>query len=166
MAVSQEGLEARMPSQIDPSGVEARTVLGAADFRSARVLEIGSGNARLTFPIAKVARSVIGIDVKHADLASDLPSCRNISSRRTIRVRERRLDALPWRSLRHRRAGVLVVMSGAGGHGRCPARNLAGGGSRLHHPGFAASHRTTPRRDRNALWRSGAARECGCVWRR
>ena len=38
-----------MGSELDPKGVETRAVLSAADFRDARVLEIGCGDGRVTF---------------------------------------------------------------------------------------------------------------------
>ena len=36
-----------MASELDPEGVESRTLLQAADFNNARVLEVGSGDGRL-----------------------------------------------------------------------------------------------------------------------
>ena len=70
-----------MPSRIDPQGVEPRAVLGAADFQRRRVLEIGSGTGRLTFPLAALAESVTGVDVKHADLKSALTNSTGQSGR-------------------------------------------------------------------------------------
>lgn len=64
-----------MANQLDAAGAEPRALLAAADFSGARVLEIGSGNGRLTFRFAADARSVIGVDLKHAELASALQSC-------------------------------------------------------------------------------------------
>jgi ubiquinone/menaquinone biosynthesis C-methylase UbiE len=64
-----------MASQLDPAGAEPQAILAAADFSGARVLEIGSGNGRLTFRFAPAARSVIGVDPKHADLVSAVRDC-------------------------------------------------------------------------------------------
>ena len=64
-----------MPNQLDPSGAEPQAVLKAADFANARVLEIGSGDGRLTFRIGKAARELVGVDLKHGDLKSAHHSC-------------------------------------------------------------------------------------------
>lgn len=57
-----------MATQIDPAGIEPRTILDSADFQNARVLEIGSGDGRLTFRYAAAAASVVGIDTKEPDV--------------------------------------------------------------------------------------------------
>ncbi len=57
-----------MATEIDPSGVMPRAILEAADFRDARVLEIGAGDGRLTFQYASEPRSVLAIDTKEADI--------------------------------------------------------------------------------------------------
>jgi ubiquinone/menaquinone biosynthesis C-methylase UbiE len=43
-------------------------ILKAADFREARVLEIGAGDGRLTFQYAAELRSVVAIDTKEPDI--------------------------------------------------------------------------------------------------
>lgn len=59
-----------MPTEIDPAGIEPRCILGAADFRDARVLEVGAADGRLTFRYAKVPKYVVGIDVKEPEIQS------------------------------------------------------------------------------------------------
>ena len=59
---------ASMATEIDPVGVEPRAILRAADFRDARVLEVGAADGRLTFRYAGEAASVVGIDTKEAEL--------------------------------------------------------------------------------------------------
>ena len=59
-----------MATEIDSAGVMARAILDAADFRGARVLEIGTGDGRLTVQYSGVARSVVGIDINEADVWS------------------------------------------------------------------------------------------------
>ena len=56
-----------MTLQKDPERNEARYLHTFADFTNRRVLEIGSGEGRLTWQYAKLARITIGID---PDLAS------------------------------------------------------------------------------------------------
>ena len=57
-----------MATEIDPAGVMPRAILGAVDFRDARVLEVGAGDGRLTFQYAAEPRSVVGIDTKEPDI--------------------------------------------------------------------------------------------------
>jgi ubiquinone/menaquinone biosynthesis C-methylase UbiE len=64
-----------MGSELDPKGAEPRAILSAADFRKARVLEIGSGDGRLTFRYAGESRSVVGIESKESNLAQAVNSC-------------------------------------------------------------------------------------------
>ena len=59
----------------DPKGAETRAILAAADFRNARVLEIGCGDGRLTFRYAGESRSVVGIDPKEANLRPAMNGC-------------------------------------------------------------------------------------------
>ena len=59
-----------MPTEIDPSGIEPRCILQAADFHHAGVLEVGAADGRLTFRYAHAARSVVGIDMKEAEIRS------------------------------------------------------------------------------------------------
>jgi ubiquinone/menaquinone biosynthesis C-methylase UbiE len=57
-----------MATDVDPAGVMPRAILKAADFRDARVLEVGTGDGRLTFQYAAEPRSVVAIDTKEPDL--------------------------------------------------------------------------------------------------
>lgn len=57
-----------MATDIDPAGIMPRAILEAADFRGARVLEVGAGDGRLTFEYAAHAASVVGIDTKEPDI--------------------------------------------------------------------------------------------------
>ena len=59
-----------MATEIDPAGIEPRAILMAADFRKARVLEVGAGDGRLTFRYAQEPLSVIGIDTKTPEIRS------------------------------------------------------------------------------------------------
>ncbi len=59
-----------MASELDPDGTEPQALLKAASFIDARVLEIGSGDGRLSFRYASVARFVVGIEPKMARVAS------------------------------------------------------------------------------------------------
>ncbi len=49
---------------IDPEGRELSALHKAVDFRNCDVLEVGSGNGRLTFRYAERTRSVLAIDPK------------------------------------------------------------------------------------------------------
>ena len=57
-----------MATEVDPGGVMPRQILNAADFRGARVLEVGAGDGRLTFQYAAQCQSVVGIDTKEAEI--------------------------------------------------------------------------------------------------
>ncbi len=59
-----------MASELDPDGAEPQALLKAADFIDARVLEIGSGDGRLSSRYASVARFVVGIEPKVPNVAS------------------------------------------------------------------------------------------------
>ena len=47
-----------------------RAILRTADFRNARVLEVGAGDGRLTFQYAAEPRSAVGIDLKETEIQS------------------------------------------------------------------------------------------------
>lgn len=51
-----------MGTEIDPEGLELDALLSTADFRDARVAEIGSGSGRLTRRYAQAARLVAGVE--------------------------------------------------------------------------------------------------------
>ena len=71
----------RMPTQVDPAGVEPRAILEAADLRNTRVLEVGAGDGRLTFQYASESNSVVGIDTKQGDILSTAKLPKTDSSR-------------------------------------------------------------------------------------
>ena len=64
-----------MAIETDPEGVEPRELLGAVDFRAARVLEVGSGDGRLSFRYAHASRFIVGIDPKPDEVLSARKSC-------------------------------------------------------------------------------------------
>lgn len=57
-----------MPTEIDPAGMMPRAVLEAAEFRNARVLEVGAGDGRLTFQYAAEPAFVAGIDTNEVEI--------------------------------------------------------------------------------------------------
>ena len=48
--------------KVDPEGVELRTIRELAPVDGLRVLEVGCGAGRLTFPLAAAAASVFAVD--------------------------------------------------------------------------------------------------------
>ena len=58
-----------MTRVVDPEGTHLRVLHGLADFRGARVLEIGAGEGRLTTGFAADAASVLAIDPKEDSIA-------------------------------------------------------------------------------------------------
>jgi ubiquinone/menaquinone biosynthesis C-methylase UbiE len=58
-----------MPLLRDPEEIETKHLHDFASFAGARVLEIGTGEGRLTWRFADAARRVIGVDVDPARLA-------------------------------------------------------------------------------------------------
>jgi SAM-dependent methyltransferase len=65
-----------MATELDPAGMELRTIHEMADLRNSRVLEVGAGDGRLTFRYAMETKSAIGIDPKQPDIQSAARSCR------------------------------------------------------------------------------------------
>src|SRR5215469_828221 len=57
-----------MATEVDPAGMMPGTILKSADFREARVLEIGAGDGRLTLQYAAEPRSIVAIDNKELDI--------------------------------------------------------------------------------------------------
>jgi ubiquinone/menaquinone biosynthesis C-methylase UbiE len=64
-----------MPTDIDPDRVEPHMLLQAAEFTSARVLEIGAGDGRLAFRYANASAFVVGIEPESRSLASAISAC-------------------------------------------------------------------------------------------
>lgn len=64
-----------MANELDPTGAEPRAILNAANLGSARILEIGSGDGRLTFRYAAQARSVVGVDLKETEMIQAVRTC-------------------------------------------------------------------------------------------
>ena len=104
-----------MATEIDPAGIMPRAILGAADFREARVLEVGAGDGRLTFQYSADASHVVGIDTKEMDIRSGP-------------LRQRHRFAVCRATVGDRSSGVFLVMSRSRGHGRCPERSTESAG--------------------------------------
>ena len=64
-----------MSRVVDAEGAHLAAVLRAADFTNKRVLEVGSGEGRLTFGFAPIAASVLGFDADGDSVASARTSC-------------------------------------------------------------------------------------------
>ena len=60
---------------VDAEGAHLAAILRAADFSGRRVLEVGSGEGRLTFGFAPIAASVLGFDADGDSVASARTSC-------------------------------------------------------------------------------------------
>jgi len=63
------GYYRRMPRVVDAEGVHLAAILRAADFQGRRILEVGSGDGRLTRGIAPLASSVLAFDPSAEDVA-------------------------------------------------------------------------------------------------
>jgi ubiquinone/menaquinone biosynthesis C-methylase UbiE len=68
-----------MATDIDPEGRETQELFAAAEFRGARVLEIGCGAGRLMRRYADVARLAVGVDSALEGLPRQL-SCAQASA--------------------------------------------------------------------------------------
>ena len=86
-----------MASDLDPSGVESRALLKAADFNGARVLEVGSGDGRLAFRYASASAFVVGVEPDLEGITEALENCPADLRTRISFVRSTVL-ALPFRS--------------------------------------------------------------------
>jgi len=64
-----------MAYELDPYGVESAALLKAVDFRNANVLEIGTGDGRLTMRYLNDVASVVGVEPKFDDLESAVRKC-------------------------------------------------------------------------------------------
>jgi ubiquinone/menaquinone biosynthesis C-methylase UbiE len=96
-----------MSTDIDPARLMPRAILEVADFRDARVLEIGAGDGRLTFQYAAEARSVVAIDTKEPDIrAASQPS--GVQVRGDVRFLCASATALPFSS---EQFGIVLLAS-------------------------------------------------------
>lgn len=59
-----------MARVVDPEEMEAHHLRQIVELRSARILEIGCGDGRLTACYAKDAAHVLGVDIKAEDLVT------------------------------------------------------------------------------------------------
>ena len=64
-----------MAAELAPQGAEPQALFEAADFTNARILEVGSGDGRLTFRYAEVARFVVGIETDTERVAGAVDTC-------------------------------------------------------------------------------------------
>ena len=96
-----------MSTEVDPAGVMARAVLKAADFRDARVLEVGAGDGRLTFQYAGIPRSVVGIDTKEPDIRA-ASQCLSFELRRDVQFLCASATALPFSA---EQVGIVLLAS-------------------------------------------------------
>ena len=64
-----------MTRVVDAEGAHLAAILRAADFREQRVLEVGSGDGRLTWGFAPLAGSVVAFDPDADYVAAALAEC-------------------------------------------------------------------------------------------
>ncbi len=64
-----------MTRAVDVEGTHLAAVLRAADFREKHVLEVGSGDGRLTWGIGPIASSVLTFDPDAESVASARAAC-------------------------------------------------------------------------------------------
>jgi predicted RNA methylase len=64
-----------MKRVVDPEGAHLGAILRAADFRGRRVLEVGSGEGRLTWGFAPLAASVLAFEPDEAVVATARAEC-------------------------------------------------------------------------------------------
>ena len=57
-----------MSIRVDPTGVSTSTIKDFCDLKGKRVLEIGCGDGRITFPMAEIADHVTAIDPETDDI--------------------------------------------------------------------------------------------------
>ena len=96
-----------MATEIDPAGVMPEAILKVADFRDARVLEVGAGDGRLTFEYAGAPRSVVGIDTKEPDIRA-ASQCLGIEIRGDIQFLCASATALPFSA---EQFGIVLLAS-------------------------------------------------------
>jgi predicted RNA methylase len=78
---------------IDAEGAHLAAILRAADFRERRVLEVGSGEGRLTWGFAPLAASVLAFDPDEAVVASARDDCTE-ALREKVRFEVARADEI------------------------------------------------------------------------
>jgi ubiquinone/menaquinone biosynthesis C-methylase UbiE len=59
-----------MAWRVDPEGVETKALAEIAPVDGLRVLELGCGDGRLTFPLAASAESIVAVDPDEERIAS------------------------------------------------------------------------------------------------
>ena len=96
-----------MATEVDPAGVMPRAILKAADFRYARVLEVGAGDGRLTFQYAAEPRSVVGIDTKEPDIRA-ASQCPDTERREDVQFLCANATALPFSA---EQFGIVLLAS-------------------------------------------------------
>jgi predicted RNA methylase len=78
---------------IDAEGAHLAAILRAADFRERRVLEVGSGEGRLTWGFAPLAAAVLAFDPDEAVVASARADCTEALSEK-VRFEVARADEI------------------------------------------------------------------------
>lgn len=63
-----------MPTR-DPAHTETQYLHAVADFTNKNILEIGTGNGRLTWRYADLCQSVVAVDINHTALVEAQASC-------------------------------------------------------------------------------------------
>jgi len=77
---------------MDAEGAHLAAILRAADFRERRVLEVGSGDGRLTWGFAPLVASVLAFDPDEAVVASARTECTEL--REKVRFEAARADEI------------------------------------------------------------------------
>jgi ubiquinone/menaquinone biosynthesis C-methylase UbiE len=97
-----------MATEVDPAGVMPGEILNAADFREARVLEIGAGDGRLTFQYAVEPLSVVGIDTKEPDVRAAASQRPGVELRGDVQFLCASATALPFSA---EQFGIVLLAS-------------------------------------------------------
>jgi predicted RNA methylase len=82
-----------MTRVMDAEGAHLAAILRSADFRERRVLEVGSGEGRLTWGFAPLAASVLAFDPDEAVVASARADCTE-ALREKVRFEVARADEI------------------------------------------------------------------------
>ena len=64
-----------MARELDPGGAESRALLESADFKNARVLEIGSGDGRLAYRYLDESACVVGVELEADEILAARKAC-------------------------------------------------------------------------------------------